>query len=151
MIMASKRWLSLVTTVLLLGMSLITSGTAQAVNSAQGVMLAYYTDINLKDYHSAYNLWQSPPQSYTSFANGFSLTDHVDPYLGALQSSTIAGELGRIPVVLLGYNTNGTVGSYFGCFTISTTYRITHATLHTISTCLLYTSDAADEEDSVDL
>lgn len=121
-------------TLLLLAFSLTPLGAAQALpNTAQGVLLAYYTDINLKDYASAYQLWQNPPQTYQSFAGGFSLTDKVEPYLGALQSHNLAGEMGRVPVVLLGYNTNGTISSYYGCFRLSTANRISGATIRLIS------------------
>ncbi len=116
-------------------LSTITFGAAQAqtTTSAQGVLLAYYTSINLRDYRSAYNLWINPRQTYQNFASGFANTDHVEPYFGALQAPHVAGELGRVPMVLLGYNTNGTVSSFFGCFTLSSGYRISGATIHTIS------------------
>ncbi len=130
--MVKTRVLSLI--VVLIGVCLMTFGAVQALpNTAQGVLLTYYTDINLKDYASAYHLWQNPPQTYQNFASGFTQTDKVEPYFGALQSHGIAGELGRLPVVLLSYNTNGTIGSYFGCFKLSTAYQISGATIHPIS------------------
>ena len=124
-------------TLLLLLASIIIVGTAQAQTptpTAQKTLLTYYTDINLHDYANAYALWRNPPQSYQNFADGFTDTDHVTPYFGDLQPSGLAGQLGRVPVVLLGYNFHGEVASFFGCFTLAFDYRITGATIHQIST-----------------
>lgn len=45
---------------------------------AQAVIIQYYTNINNKDYHAAYNLWANYPLSYDSFAQGFAHTQHDD-------------------------------------------------------------------------
>jgi hypothetical protein len=130
--MAAKR-LFFSTVLLVLFVLLSTTGVAEAQGQPY-ILLTYYTAINLRDYRSAYNLWDNPPQSYQSFASGFADTAHVEPYFGALQATRIAGEMGRIPVVLLGYQTDGTIDSFFGCFTISTSNRISAATIRTIAT-----------------
>src|SRR4051812_7165770 len=97
-------------TLLLLLTSILVVSTAQAQTpiptpvpspTAQRTLLAYYTDINLHDYANAFALWRNPPQPYQSFADGFVDTDHVTPYFGDLQPSGLAGQLGRVPVVLL--------------------------------------------------
>jgi hypothetical protein len=119
---------------LLLSSLVLTLSAAQAqTNTPQHLLLAYYTNINLQNYEAAYAMWVSPPQSYEDFAEGFDETDHVTPYFGALQPSSVAGEFGHIPVVLLGYTFRGEVASYFGCFTLSSDFRIAGATIHEIS------------------
>ncbi len=129
-------------TLLLLLTSIIMVGTAQAQTpiptpvpspTAQRTLLAYYTDINLHDYAAAYGLWRSPTQTFESFSGGFIDTDHVTPYFGDLQPSGLAGQLGRVPVVLLGYDFHGNIASFFGCFTLSSDYRISGAAIHQIS------------------
>jgi serine/threonine protein kinase len=53
------------------------SPTPSPAQQAQSVVQQYYSDINNKDYQSAYNLWGSAFQnahSYSSFANGFANT-----------------------------------------------------------------------------
>ncbi|HVU13771.1 MAG TPA: hypothetical protein VHD90_20985, partial [Phototrophicaceae bacterium] len=102
--------------------------------TAQNTLLAYYTDINRHNYQAAYNLWHDPSQSYDIFVSGYSDTDHVTAYFGDLQSHNIAGQLGRVPTVLLGYDDYGNVASFYGCFTLSFNYHITGATIHQLST-----------------
>jgi len=126
---------------ILLLTSLVIFGTAQAQTpaltqtpTAQKTLLTYYTDINLHDYAAAYAIWRNPPQTLQAFSDGFTDTDHVTPYFGDLQATHRAGELGNVPVVLLGYNFHGEVASFFGCFTLSFDFRITGATINQIST-----------------
>src|SRR4051794_5283255 len=102
--------------------------------TAQNTLLTYYTDINLHDYAAAYGLWRNSPQTLQGFTDGFADTDHVTPYLGDLQPTHLAGQLGHVPVALLGYDFHGEVASFFGCFTLSFDYRITAATIRQIST-----------------
>ncbi len=117
----------------LLSVLLMMAGALQAQTTPQTILLNYYTAINRGEYQAAYALWENPPQSLEDFAAGFEETDHVTPYFGALQPSGAAGEYGRIPVVLLGYEFRGEVASYFGCFTLSSDFRIGGATIREIS------------------
>lgn len=55
------------------------TATPTAQQSASSIVQTYYADINRKDYHGAYNLLGSTfqsQQSYTTFANGYSHTQH---------------------------------------------------------------------------
>ncbi len=118
-----------------LGLAVLWGGigrAAQAQNfqSPQAMLLAYYSAVNLRNYPQAYNYWLNPTQAYADFASGFLTTDHVLPYLGDWQpapASAPAGELGRIPAVLIGYHTDSGPVAYSGCFNIgqtSATWRI---------------------------
>jgi hypothetical protein len=100
------------------------------------MLLSYYTAINLRDYNTAYELWVNPTQTLDNFSKGFSDTVRVEPYFGPMQiPAGVAAEAGRVPSVLLGYHTDGTVVSYYGCFSIGynlssgnyTDYRIVDA------------------------
>ncbi len=53
-----------------------TGGGNTLSQQAQTLIEQYYSDINHRDYHSAYNLWKNDPQrqSYTSFSQGFAHT-----------------------------------------------------------------------------
>ncbi|NDJ78454.1 MAG: hypothetical protein GYB65_19565 [Chloroflexi bacterium] len=86
--------------------------------TAQEMLAAYYAAINAGDYAAAYSLWTNPLQSYTDFATGFADTRQVVMFTGALQpsASTSYPEVGRVPVVLLGFHTDGGAVAYAGCF-----------------------------------
>ena len=93
---------------------------AQNPPSAQVMLLSYYNAINARNYLQAYGLWVKPSQSYQDFAAGFADTDRVIPYFGDLQLGTVTtGESGRVPAVLLGYRTDGTIVSYHGCLALA--------------------------------
>ena len=103
---------------------------AQSFRSPHAMLMAYYSAIGLHNFPQAYSYWISntpagtpaaPIQSYPDFASGYLTTDHVDPYLGPLQNPPVAnvtGEVGRIPALLIGYHTDGTIETYSGCFII---------------------------------
>jgi hypothetical protein len=57
-----------------------TTTSTTPVDQANAVVQQYYTDINNKDYHSAYYRWQrnTNGQSYTSFERGYAHTVHDD-------------------------------------------------------------------------
>jgi hypothetical protein len=108
--------LSLCFTVLLLLAALPLS--AQDASNPQGVIIDYYNAINSRDYTRAYGMWWAAPQDYTTFANGFATTSHVEPYVGELQLARIGGTDGRIPAVLLSLMTDGTTNTYAGCIAL---------------------------------
>jgi hypothetical protein len=94
---------------------------AQNFQPPQAMLLAYYTAVNLRNYPQAYGYWLNPVQSYPDFASGFLTTDHVLPYFGNWQpapASAPAGELGRIPAVLIGYHNDSGPLAFSGCFNI---------------------------------
>jgi hypothetical protein len=68
------------------------------VQEAQAVITQYYTDINNKDYHAAYNLWANYPQSYDTFAQGFAHTRHDD--IGFGNSTQQSDGTVRVPIVI---------------------------------------------------
>ncbi|MFN8530198.1 MAG: hypothetical protein U0670_16485 [Anaerolineae bacterium] len=86
----------------------------------RAVVLAYYNAINLRDYRTAYNMRPST-QSYEQYAAGFADTVRGIPYVGGAQSA--GGGLMYVPLVLVAYHTDGSVTSYYGCFTMGTTTR----------------------------
>jgi hypothetical protein len=115
-------------------------------------LLSYYTAINLRDYPRAYNLWLNPKQTLENFSAGFGDTIRVEPYFGPMQiSSGVTNEAGQVPAVLLGYHTDGTVGAYYGCFSMGfdlasrnyTDYRILGSTFAQLS------NDAPLDSDSI--
>ncbi len=59
------------------------SPTPQSTQPAQVALQQYYTDINNKDYQSAYNLWVNYPDTYDHYKQGFAHTRHDDITLGA--------------------------------------------------------------------
>lgn len=94
---------------------------AQNFQSPQVMLLAYYSAINLRNYPQAYGYWLNPTQAYAEFASGFLTTERVLPYFGDWQpapATAPAGELGRIPAVLVGYHTDGGSIAFAGCFNI---------------------------------
>jgi len=112
-----KIWFRVLTIFILAILAIVSISPAQAAEytSPQAMLLTYYNAINRGDYISAYNLWLNPRQTYQAFASGFSATARVEPYFGVFQN-TGAPQIGYMPAVLLGYQTDGSVRSYYGCF-----------------------------------
>jgi hypothetical protein len=106
--------------------------------SPQAMLYTYYNAINLQDYATAYGLWLNPRQTYQSFAGGFSQTARVEPYFGVIQVGATA-QNAYVPGVLLGYQTNGGVYAYYGCFAASylgtngLTWRIANGNFHLLT------------------
>ena len=84
-------------------------------------MLSDYVDaVNRGDWARAYAFWdvQSPiRQTYEQFVNGWTTTVETVLFYGNYQFSgtTRAAEVGRIPVVMMGYHTDGSLAAYQGC------------------------------------
>lgn len=89
--------------------------------TVQQVLVTYYDAINRGDYLRAYNLWVNPPQTYQDFVTGFQDTTEIVLFYGNYQFSGNYAtlETGRIPVYLMGYHTDGSVGLYQGCFSVN--------------------------------
>jgi len=117
----------------------LASVSAAEYTSPQAMLYTYYNAINRQDYTTAYGLWLTPRQTYQSFALGFSATARVEPYFGATQTRGTT-QTAYVPGVLLGYQTNGYVFSYYGCFTASylgtngVTWRIAGGNFRLLST-----------------
>jgi len=92
---------------------------AQTSNNAestpQAAIMRYINAVNLHDYQRAYALLV-PPQSYESFVAGYAETERIVPYFG--RTSVAAGSV-YVNTVLLGYQTDGTVESYYGFFQLA--------------------------------
>jgi hypothetical protein len=82
------------------------------------MLQAYYSDINLRDFQTAYGFWSKPPQTLQNFVNGYADTVQIDPYFGDFQQGTNAPVTGRVPVVLVGYRTDGSFASFYGCLNV---------------------------------
>lgn len=119
---------------------LVSAVTAQAQvydDSPLKLLNSYYTAINLGEYTTAYGLRQAPQQTLSDFVSGFADTLRVEPWFGAYQPSTTPGA-GRVPAVLIGYQKNGTIRTFTGCFYVAsantqTNWRITDWTLRVVS------------------
>lgn len=95
------------------GVSRAQQGT---IPSPQAALYEYYTAINQQDYAAAYAMWANPSQTLDAFQAGFSTTERAVPYLNAFESTQPALVAGTVRAVLLGYQTDGSVQTYAGCF-----------------------------------
>ncbi|HVB22618.1 MAG TPA: hypothetical protein VNG51_11780 [Ktedonobacteraceae bacterium] len=91
-----------------------TSGPS-GVQQAQATAQSYYTDINNRDYQSAYNLWLSYPQSEAQFANGF--TNTIQDSLTITSASQLPDGTVQVFITLVAQNTTGTT-TYSGYYII---------------------------------
>ncbi len=82
-----------------------TSGPT-AILQAQATVQSYYTDINNKDYQSAYNLWLSYPQSETQFASGF--TNTIQDSLTITSATQLPDGTVQVSITLVAQSTTGT-------------------------------------------
>jgi len=89
--------------------------------SAQAMLVDYFSAVNRGDYVAAYSLWTQPRQTYDAFVAGWATTTETVMFYGAYQFSGTynAAESGRVPVVLLGYHTDGSMEAYQGCIGVS--------------------------------
>ncbi len=92
--------------------------------SVQNMLVDYFDAINRGKYQQAYNFWANPPQTYLDFANGWMTTIETVAFYGNYQvtSSMNAAEGGRVPVMLMGYHTDGSQVAYQGCIGVSFNY-----------------------------
>lgn len=84
----------------------------------RAMLYAYYNLINTRNYGAAYQQWVNPPQTYAEFVAGYGDTTSVAAYFGGFQPGAINGIEGRVPGVLIGYRTNGTVAAFSGCYQV---------------------------------
>jgi hypothetical protein len=84
---------------------------------AEYALANYYTLINVADYASAYAYWMRPVQTYQQFVTGWGDTSETVLFFGSYQVAArwSAAESGRMPVVLFGYHTDGSLVAYQGC------------------------------------
>lgn len=120
------RVMAVLLSVVLLGSSMLSetkTALAQDDPSARAMLYSYYNAINVKNYQAAYPLLVTK-QTYAEYAAGFATTDHITPYFGELQlptpNSSLSLQTAEMPAVLLGYHTDNTIVSYYGCFALGT-------------------------------
>lgn len=77
-----------------------------AVQQAQATVQSYYTDINNKNYQSAYNLWLSYPQTEAQFASGF--TNTIQDSLTITGATELPDGTVQVSVTLVAQSTTGT-------------------------------------------
>jgi hypothetical protein len=112
--------------ILMLGMLLMVGAVnAQTVYynepTIEAHLMRYIDAINWHDYAAAYAMNQGLEQSYQEFVAGFDQTERIVPYFGV--SGAAAGTT-YVTTVLLGYQNDGTVESYYG------TFRVSHGSLY---------------------
>lgn len=76
----------------------------------------YINAINMHDYTAAYAMRVTPQQSYVDFVAGYKDTAYIVPYFGF---TGVAAGSTYVTTVLLGYNTDGTVDSFYGYFQVT--------------------------------
>ena len=109
-----------------------------ALDKGQATLANYYHLVNGRDYTDAYAQWLQPipgpkPNGappvdyrlpYADFVSGYADTVYVFGYYGHYnESGAFAGHGyidGTIPAVLIGYHTDGSVTSYYGCYVLGT-------------------------------
>lgn len=112
-----KRILLLLLVLLLTGLS-----TSQAQNTAsydttpEAVLMQYINALNLRDYATAYAILSPQNQSYADYVAGYADTERIVPYFG--RSDAAAGSV-YVTTILLGYQTDGTVETYYGYYRLA--------------------------------
>lgn len=84
----------------------------------RAMLLAYYDLINSRDYWTAYQQWDNPPQTYADFAAGYADTVRVTAYFGGLQATDSYRAEGCIPGILIGQRTDGSQVAYQGSYDV---------------------------------
>jgi hypothetical protein len=90
-------------------------------DSVQQILVDYFSAVNEGDYLTAYSFWPNPLQTYTDFVAGWSDTTETVMFYGSywFNGSFNVIETGRVPVVLIGYHTDGSLVAYQGCLGLS--------------------------------
>ncbi len=84
----------------------------------RAMLYAYYDLINARNYWPAYQQWINPSQTYADFVSGYGDTSFVRAYFGGFQAGWARSTEGRVPGILIGYRTNGTVVAFSGCYDV---------------------------------
>lgn len=125
--------LTLTLTFLAVGLNPRPAAAQASTQDARDALMSYYNAINARDFQTAYNMRVNPTQTYQSYVTGFNDTLRVEPYFGAVD---IGVGISRIPAVLISYMTNGTITSYYGCFSMvnqTGAWQMQHFSLRQIS------------------
>jgi len=115
----SRRTVSVLMVIVVLTLTVApVSARAGTAIGPRAMLYAYYNLINTRNYWAAYQQWINPPQTYAEFVAGYGDTASVAAYFGGFQPGAINGIEGRVPGVLIGYRTNGTVAAFSGCYQV---------------------------------
>ena len=88
----------------------------------QFMLMDYIDAVNRAEFDAAYARWSNPFQTYAEFVTGWGDTTETILFYGHDQQPTTGyffAEVGRIPVVMLGYHMDGSRVAYQGCLGIS--------------------------------
>ncbi len=87
-------------------------------DSPVALLASYYNAIQHQEYQRAYAYWQSPPNTYSQFINGFADTLSVQLIVEPpVQAGVAAGSLYvEIPTLVLAGHRDGSQHMYYGCF-----------------------------------
>jgi hypothetical protein len=81
--------------------------------SAEDYLMSYINTLNTRDYAAAYRMMDNHSDSYTDFAAGYEHTLRIIPYFG---SSGAAAGSSYITTILIGYQDDGSIETYYGYF-----------------------------------
>jgi hypothetical protein len=98
---------------LVIGIGVASADGSDTWINPEDTLLQYINLLNKKDYQTAYNIFHAPNQTYADFAAGYANTKRIVPYFGF---QGVAAGTTYITTALLGYQTDGTVESYYGVY-----------------------------------
>jgi hypothetical protein len=89
--------------------------------TVQSMLVDYFDSINRGDFGRAYGFWANPQQTYQEFVDGWATTVETVMFYGNYWygGNFYAAETGRVPVVLMGYHTDGSLAAYQGCIGVN--------------------------------
>jgi hypothetical protein len=91
--------------------------------TVQQMLVDYISAVNRGEFPKAYSLWATPGRTYADFVNGWVTTTETALFFGSYQFSGNynALEIARVPVVMFGYHTDGSLVAYQGCIGVGYT------------------------------
>lgn len=97
-----------------------TTAQSNLANDPLAMLQIYYNAINHHNYTTAYQYLETG-QSFFDFVAGFESTERVATYFGTLQTLNDGTTVQwRVPAVVSGYQDNGNIRSFAGCFLLRT-------------------------------
>jgi hypothetical protein len=100
---------------LVIGICVASADPADEWINPEDTLMQYVNLLNEKDYQSAYNIFHAQNQSYEDFVAGYANTKRIVPYFGF---QGVAAGTTYVTTVLLGFQTDGTVESYYGVYRV---------------------------------
>ncbi|MAS35601.1 MAG: hypothetical protein CL610_16440 [Anaerolineaceae bacterium] len=89
------------------------------VTSPVDLLASYYNAINRQEYPRAYGYWETPPDPYNDFVNGFADTVRVQVIVEppTFVDAAAGSQYVQVSTVLIADHSNGTQTTFVGCFT----------------------------------